>query len=128
MKVDYLIVGQGICGSFLSRNLLNAGKTVVVIDEPKSSSSTKVASGVINPVTGRRLVKTWMIDEVLPFAKHAYLQFGAELGVDLIRQCDTVMFHPTMQMRDAFEERLQSGSEYVATEKEKEWQQFFHFH
>lgn len=127
MTVDYLIIGQGICGTFLSWNLLNAGKTVLVIDEPRPFSSTKVASGVINPVTGRRLVKTWMIDQVLPFAQTAYQAFGNELGVELARQCDTLMFHPTLQMRDAFEERFDARSEYLAREDESRWLEYFRY-
>ena len=127
MTVDYLIIGQGICGTFLSWNLVNAGRSVMVIDEPRPFSSTKVASGVINPITGRRLVKTWMIDEVLPFAIDAYEHLGWVLGVQLSRQCDTLMFHPTLQMREAFEERFGAATEYLAREDESVWLPYFHF-
>jgi len=58
MEFDYIILGQGICGTFLSWNLIKAGKKILVIDEPQKFSSTKVASGIINPVTGRRVVTT----------------------------------------------------------------------
>ena len=69
MTVDYIIVGQGICGTFLSWNLLKKGKSVLVIDEANPYSSSKVANGVINPVTGRRIVTVWMADELFPFCK-----------------------------------------------------------
>jgi glycine/D-amino acid oxidase-like deaminating enzyme len=127
MTADYLIIGQGICGTFLSRNLLKEGKKVIVIDEPRPFSSTRVASGVINPVTGRRLVKTWMIDELLPFAKKEYEQFGKELDVSLVKQCDLLVFHPTPQMREAFEERYESDRQYVAKEGDEPWREFFNF-
>ena len=43
MTVDYIIVGQGICGTFLSWNLLKKGKSVLVIDdEANPYSSSKV--------------------------------------------------------------------------------------
>jgi len=67
MTVDYLIIGQGICGTWLSYYLLKKGKKVLVIDEYNNSSASNVASGLINPVTGRRVVTTWMADELLPF-------------------------------------------------------------
>jgi len=86
MKFDYIIVGQGICGTFLSWNLLKAGKKILVIDEPYQSSSTKVASGIINPVTGRRVVTTWMIEELLPFAFNAYTAIGNEVEETIIEQ------------------------------------------
>jgi glycine/D-amino acid oxidase-like deaminating enzyme len=128
MKVDYLIIGQGLCGTFLSWNLLKEGRRVIVIDESRPFSSTKVASGVINPITGRRMVKTWMIDELLPFAKRAYEQLGAETGVQLAKQADTLLFHPTLQMRDAFEARYSSDKEYVGKANNAAWNEYFNFH
>ncbi len=70
--IDYIIVGGGISGTFLSYYLLKKDQKIMVIDEAKANTSSAVASGVINPVTGRRLVTTWMIDELLPFAVNAY--------------------------------------------------------
>ncbi len=102
---DYLIVGQGISGTFLSYYLQKAGQSVVVIDPASEHTASKVASGIINPVTGRRIVKTWLIDELLPFVWTAYQQLGAELKATLIRQCNVLDFFATPQMRDAFENR-----------------------
>jgi len=127
MEVDYIIVGQGICGTFLSWNLLKEGKSVVIIDEARPYSSTKVASGVINPVTGRRIVKTWMIDEVLPFATQQYLAFGRQMGVELIQQCNVVQFHSTPQMKEAFVERYSSDKQYLNIADEHQFKRFFHF-
>jgi glycine/D-amino acid oxidase-like deaminating enzyme len=127
MTVDYLVVGQGLCGTFLSWNLLKEGKTVLVIDESRPYSSTKVASGVINPVTGRRIVKTWMIDEVLPFADEQYKQLGKELGVELARQCNVLQFHATTQMRDAFEERYAADPQYLDMADDAPLKPYFNF-
>lgn len=127
MTADYLIIGQGICGTFLSWNLLKAGKKVIVIDEPRPFSSSKVASGVINPITGRRLVKTWMIDELLPFAKNEYECFGRELDAAFIAQTDLLMFHPTMQMKEAFEEQITSNKQYLQHAADTEWKAYFNF-
>ena len=57
-QADYIVLGQGISGSFLSYYLIKAGKKVLVIDESKPFTASKIASGVINPVTGRRVVQT----------------------------------------------------------------------
>ena len=102
---DYIIVGQGICGSFLSYYLTKLGKDILVIDKPQANTASKIASGIINPVTGRRIVKTWLIDELMPFAWQAYNELGNEFGRNLIRQCDVLDFFATPQMRDAFTER-----------------------
>jgi len=128
MEIDYIILGQGICGTFLSHELLKLGKKLIVIDEAQNFTASKVASGVINPVTGRRIVKTWMIDELLPFALDAYTSFGNELNTKLIRECNVLDFHPTPQMKDAFAERMKEDAEYLSTTDETQWQQYFRFH
>ncbi|HWB65164.1 MAG TPA: FAD-dependent oxidoreductase, partial [Chitinophagales bacterium] len=65
---DFIIVGQGIAGSMLSWFLLRAGQKVLVIDKYNPSSASNIAAGISNPITGRRFVKTWLADEILPFA------------------------------------------------------------
>jgi glycine/D-amino acid oxidase-like deaminating enzyme len=102
MQTDVLIIGQGICGTFLSRELERAGLSYVVIDEERPLTASRAAAGLINPVTGRRLVKTWMIDELLPFVQEAYRQFEEESGAIFLRRVSVVDFFPTPQMRLAF--------------------------
>ena len=70
--VDFIIVGQGLAGSVLAYSLMQENQKVLVVDEEASSSSSRVAAGLCNPVVFKRLTKSWMIDEVLPFAKTFY--------------------------------------------------------
>ncbi|MFT4202281.1 MAG: FAD-binding oxidoreductase [Chitinophagaceae bacterium] len=128
MVVDYIIVGQGISGTFLSYCLHRAGKSFVVLDKPVSHTASRVASGVVNPVTGRRIVKTWMIDELLPFARKAYQDISDFLGVAVVDECSVLEFHPTRQMQDAFENRLAEGAEYLSKVDSDEWKQVFNYH
>jgi glycine/D-amino acid oxidase-like deaminating enzyme len=128
MQFDYIIVGQGLCGTFLSWNLIKAGKRVLVIDDAQPSTSTKVASGVINPVTGRRIVRTWEIEKLLPFAWNTYTEFGNELGTELVRKCNILNFHPTPQMELAFRDRMPSETEYLKLPEDQEsWRAYFNF-
>ncbi len=71
-KVDYLIVGQGIAGSLLSYFLMKRNKTFLVINKYDPNSSSNIAAGLFNPITGRRIVKTWKADLLLPFAETTY--------------------------------------------------------
>lgn len=114
MQVDYIIIGQGICGTFLSRELQQAGKSFVVIDEARPYTASKAASGIINPVTGRRIVKTWMIDELMPFAWQAYTALGEALGVRCIEEKSILDFFPSPQMRLAFTERFEKDPQYLS--------------
>src|ERR1700732_5139990 len=106
MQTDVLIIGQGICGTFLSRELERAGLSYMIIDEERSSAASRAAAGLINPVTGRRIVTTWMIDELLPFAREAY-------EPEFIRAVSVVDFFPTAQMRLAFLERYAEDPQYL---------------
>lgn len=80
-KVNYLIIGQGIAGSLLSYQLMKRGKTVFVVDKYDSNSSSNVAAGLFNPITGRRIVKTWKADLLLPFAETTYKALEEDLGI-----------------------------------------------
>ena len=78
--IDYLIVGQGIAGSLLSHFLLKRKKSLLIVDHVNPSSSSMVAAGIFNPITGRRFVKTWKADEIFPFAENTYLELEKEFG------------------------------------------------
>jgi glycine oxidase len=80
VTVDYLIVGQGIAGTFLSHFLLRKGKSVLVADVFNPHSSSRVAAGIFNPITGRKFTRTWMADRLFPFAEKAYTDLEALLG------------------------------------------------
>ncbi|MFY0608154.1 MAG: FAD-binding oxidoreductase [Cyclobacteriaceae bacterium] len=64
MNVDYLIVGQGIAGSLLALELEREGSSVMVLNEEKPNTSSNKAAGIYNPITGRKMVKTWLADEL----------------------------------------------------------------
>jgi glycine/D-amino acid oxidase-like deaminating enzyme len=104
-KVECIVVGQGVCGTFLTWYLKKAGMSFIVIDNNDPASSSRVAAGVINPVTGRRIVKTWMIDELMPFVQQAYGEISDCLGIDCLENTRIVNLFPTPQMRNAFAER-----------------------
>ncbi|MFL5748030.1 MAG: NAD(P)/FAD-dependent oxidoreductase [Niastella sp.] len=128
MHVDFILIGQGICGTFLSWELQKAGYSLLVIDNNKPGTASKVAAGIINPVTGRRIVKTWMIDEVMPFAWQQYRELGKQLQVTTIEQKDIVDFFPTPQMKLAFEKRYAEDTQYLSIHNDANaWNNYFNY-
>ncbi|HYC27220.1 MAG TPA: FAD-binding oxidoreductase, partial [Chitinophagaceae bacterium] len=127
MHCDYLIIGQGIAGTFMGWYLERAGASCAVIDESKSNTASKVAAGLINPVTGRRLVKSWMIDELLPFAWQAYKDIGDDLNIDCIRQTSILNFFQAPDMQDAFNKKFQEDHSYLARGNGDDWREFFDY-
>ena len=79
-QYDYIIIGQGIAGTVLAHTLLNEGKTVLIIDEGVEHSTSAIAAGLYNPVVFKRLVKSWMVDELIPFMDSFYTDTEQLLG------------------------------------------------
>lgn len=75
-----LIVGQGLAGTLLAWQLIRLGQRVVVVDREEALSSSKVAGGIVTPITGMRMVKTWRLDEFYPAAREFYRWVENELG------------------------------------------------
>jgi len=113
MHVDVLIIGQGISGTFLSYFLLKKGKSVIVIDDAKKNSPSRIAAGVINPVTGRRMVQVWMADEVMQFAWNKYKEIGNLLQQDCISKKNVIDFFSNPFMRENFIKRVQEKDDHL---------------
>lgn len=113
MQIDYLVIGQGISGTFLSYYFKKENKKFLVIDNNYINAPSKIAAGIINPVTGRRLVTVWMVDEVLPYAWKAYQELGHDLGITAISQKSIIDFFPNPFMRESFLQKIESGDKYV---------------
>ena len=125
-KVDYLIIGQGLVGTWLSYYALKAGKTCMVVNDSHTPSASQVASGVINPVTGRRIVQTWMIETFLPFALKAYSDFGAQLNARIVCEAPVVLIHPSLQMQESFEYRYEHENVYLQKNNASDFEAFMH--
>lgn len=91
-ELPYLIVGQGIAGTMLAWFLEKANHSFIVIDNHHQHASSKIAAGIINPITGRRFVKSWMIETFLPFAKATYQDFEQVFGVKIWQDTDIIRF------------------------------------
>ncbi|MEZ4908809.1 MAG: hypothetical protein R2771_14455 [Saprospiraceae bacterium] len=78
------------------------------------SSSTKMG-GVINPITGRKFVKTWLIDELLPVALDTYHDFEVLLDEQLIYSKNIFRFFND----------IEDENNWMARNMDPEYQQYF---
>ncbi len=72
LKLDYLIIGQGLAGSVLALSLLEKQQNVVILADPATPAASAAAAGLFNPITGRRMNKTWLADQLFPFLEKYY--------------------------------------------------------
>jgi len=59
-NIDILIAGGGLAGMCLALECKKIGLTVVLIDDIEKNHSSSVAAGIFNPLTGRKIRRTWM--------------------------------------------------------------------
>lgn len=128
MQIDILIIGQGICGTMLSWFLQKAGKSFLIIDDANTYAPSKVAAGIINPVTGRRFVYTWMIDELIPFAETTYEAIGNFFDQKMIAKKNIIDFFPSAQMLNAFATRLTENDTFLHSyPNQNHFNQYFNY-
>ncbi len=82
---DYLIIGQGIAGTTLTHQLISEGYKICVIDENPTISSSKIASGLWNPVVLKRMKKVWMASEMVTVLDTFYKDVETKIGKSIIK-------------------------------------------
>ena len=82
-SIDYLIIGQGLAGTILSQLLLEKGLKVHVIENFKENSATRIAAGVFNPVTYRKLKMAEFADFLIPEVYSYYQKFEKVIQKDI---------------------------------------------
>jgi len=82
MTSGWTIVGQGLAGTCLAWEFWNRGLDFSLIDR-EEGGSTRVAAGLINPITGKNFEPSWRIVEFLPEALVFYGKLARTLGVQL---------------------------------------------
>ena len=83
MNYDFIVVGHGLAGAVLAHTLRKRGHSVLVIDEPKPNTASKVAAGLVNPVAGKRFAKSWLADAFIPAAEAFYADLEQRFGQQL---------------------------------------------
>lgn len=72
-KIDYIVVGGGVAGVTLCHHLHERGLSFKLFAGKRDNpSSSRVAAGLFNPITGRKMVKTWKADVLFPYLHDFY--------------------------------------------------------
>lgn len=104
-RYDALIIGQGLAGSLLAWELKARGWNILVLDDAAPNAASRVAAGLINPVTGPRLVKTPLADKLLPALAASLHDLEGHFGthflhrMPLLRRFDSERMHGRWQRR-----------------------------
>jgi len=81
---ETLIVGSGLAGSSLAYRLRERDERVLLIADPDTPAASRVAAGLINPVTGQRFVLQDNIEALLTSAHSFYHHLESVLDRKLL--------------------------------------------
>jgi len=79
MTPRILIIGGGIAGTTLAWRLHERGLPFMIVDRDEPLTSSKVAAGLITPITGMRLSLSWRFGELYPEALAFYRHLESKL-------------------------------------------------
>jgi glycine/D-amino acid oxidase-like deaminating enzyme len=85
MKYDYLVLGTGLAGSLLIHALIRRGRKVLVFDPCLAQTTSRVAAGLFNPLTGPTMAMTWRADVLFDFLHRYYPALEEELETSFFR-------------------------------------------
>jgi glycine/D-amino acid oxidase-like deaminating enzyme len=103
---DLLIVGAGLAGSILTYRLTLAGQKVLLVSDPSTPSASRVAAGLINPVTGQRLVLQESIEELLASAQHFYHDIEARFDINILHEREMLRVFRSEKEKLVWENRI----------------------
>ncbi len=81
-----LIAGGGLAGTALGWELHERGAPFVIVDPDEKETCSKVAAGLVTPITGKRVKPSWRVDELLPVALERYRKVEKLLGGGLYHE------------------------------------------
>lgn len=111
MKVDALIVGQGLAGSQIAWECLRRGLKVLVIDRDEETTSSKVAAGLVTPLAGVRFNLPEGLRERLLFAQKFYWDIEEKTGSRFYYHKRIARIFQNQQEVGAWKKRLENSSD-----------------
>lgn len=79
----YIVVGAGLAGCLLAWRLEQSRQSVLLIGSTQLPGASEVAGGIINPVTGRWMTKSWRFDEYISHAVDTYRELEKQFSIHL---------------------------------------------
>lgn len=129
MHFDCIIVGLGLSGVLLSLQLVEEGCKILIIDNDSSYAASRIAGGLMNPVTGKRLVKSWDIDKLLPVAIETYTDLAKKWNLELLEEKPILDFFSTAEQREIFVDKSQLFGEFLSFPAyiQQKYEHLFHY-
>lgn len=83
---DNVVLGQGLAGSALAWKLWLRTESTLIIDTGRKSTASKIAAGLIMPISGKRLAELPDYQQLIEQAQSHYSAVEAEIGQPLFNR------------------------------------------
>ncbi|MEZ5430497.1 MAG: FAD-dependent oxidoreductase [Verrucomicrobiales bacterium] len=83
MRIEALIVGQGLAGTALAWELRRRGISFLIVDPAAPTGCSRAAAGILTPLAGQRLAPSWRLEEALPLARQTYDEVAQVTGSNI---------------------------------------------
>jgi glycine/D-amino acid oxidase-like deaminating enzyme len=107
-------VGHGLAGACLALQLRERNAEVLIFDTPSANYSSRLAAGLYNPVTGRKMTKTWLADRLFPYL------------VDFYQHAEQLLDEPFLHHQPIYRPffSIEEQNEWMAKEGDTAYQDF----
>jgi glycine/D-amino acid oxidase-like deaminating enzyme len=106
---EFVIVGAGLAGTTLAWAIVRRGRTVRVIDREPASSTSRVAAGLMTPITGKKPAVSWRWHDLRPAAERFYREVEETTGGRFFHPRPVVRVMTGEKEREAFTRREFAG-------------------
>ncbi len=103
---EFLITGGGIAGLMMAFHLRKAGKSFLVIDNKLAQSSSKIAAGMFNPISGKRMSVNWKAEELLAQLHKDFIEMESLLGANYLVHANILQAFGNVKESNDFMARL----------------------
>ncbi|MBA3679874.1 MAG: FAD-dependent oxidoreductase [Bacteroidetes bacterium] len=84
--IDFIIVGRGLAASVIAHTLYENKISFKIIGDPHLSNCSNAAAGIWNPIVFKRMTKSWLADEIIPYLNKFYSNVESRVDKKLITQ------------------------------------------
>jgi len=113
-EVDVIIVGHGLAGAVLAWTLLERGLDVHIIDAQEELTTSKISSGLVTPLTGRRLASPSKFDDFFPLSKRFFQQFDDRFQSNSFHDVTHLRIFQSMDEVALFEKKREKFAKYIS--------------
>lgn len=119
MENKLLIVGHGLVGCALAMTCYRRNIPFRLVGYAQAGEASMASSGLIAPITGRRYVKAWRIDEYVAKALEFYRWSETLFGGEYFFPVEIIRFLSTEEARRAWDKRLEDADydDYVSNKR-----------